>query len=106
MNQGIEGSSIFLGPNINKCLKRRGGEIIKGIRDATGAKINILPLEELPTCGLANDRVVQCGLFFCNFFLIFFFCKIWLLFDLSCFYGLYIDWHNMDYIVPKSDFTS
>ena len=39
---------------------RRGGAIIKDIREASGANIKILPPEELPPCGLSNDRVVQC----------------------------------------------
>lgn len=37
----------------------RAGAIIKEIREASGAHIKILPAEELPPCGLSNDRVVQ-----------------------------------------------
>ncbi len=37
----------------------RAGAIIKEIREASGAHIKILPAEDLPPCGLSNDRVVQ-----------------------------------------------
>ena len=37
----------------------RAGAIIKEIREASGAHIKILPAEDLPACGLSNDRVVQ-----------------------------------------------
>jgi len=40
---------------------RRGGAIIKEIRDASGANLKILTPDELPPCALANDRVVQCA---------------------------------------------
>ena len=39
----------------------RAGAIIKEIREASGASIKILPPEDLPPCGLSNDRVVQCA---------------------------------------------
>ena len=41
--------------------RRRGGAIIKEIRDASGANLKILTPDELPPCALANDRVVQCA---------------------------------------------
>ncbi|CAL8461598.1 g1129 [Coccomyxa elongata] len=41
------------------CLIGKAGAIIKEIREASGAHIKILPAEDLPACGLSNDRVVQ-----------------------------------------------
>ncbi|EIE22046.1 hypothetical protein COCSUDRAFT_43031 [Coccomyxa subellipsoidea C-169] len=41
------------------CLIGKAGAIIKEIREASGAHIKILPAEDLPPCGLSNDRVVQ-----------------------------------------------
>ena len=40
---------------------RRGGVIIKQMREQSGAHIKVLSPEELPACALSNDRVVQCG---------------------------------------------
>lgn len=41
------------------CVHARAGAIIKEIREESGAHIKILPAEDLPSCGLSNDRVVQ-----------------------------------------------
>jgi hypothetical protein len=38
----------------------KGGEIVKMIRDGSGANVRILPVEELPPCADPTDRVVQC----------------------------------------------
>ena len=42
-------------------LLRRGGVIIKQMREQSGAHIKVLSPEELPACALSNDRVVQCA---------------------------------------------
>eukprot|EP00239_Pterosperma_sp_CCMP1384_P008297 CAMPEP_0197848946 /NCGR_PEP_ID=MMETSP1438-20131217/10553_1 /TAXON_ID=1461541 /ORGANISM="Pterosperma sp., Strain CCMP1384" /LENGTH=342 /DNA_ID=CAMNT_0043461427 /DNA_START=77 /DNA_END=1105 /DNA_ORIENTATION=+ len=41
------------------CLIGKGGEIIKMIREGSGAHVRILPPEEVPPCALPTDRVVQ-----------------------------------------------
>ena len=38
----------------------KGGEIVKTIRESSGANVRILPVEELPPCADPTDRVVQC----------------------------------------------
>jgi hypothetical protein len=41
------------------CLIGRRGDIIRGIRDASGASVRVLSAEELPSCATASERVVQ-----------------------------------------------
>ena len=43
------------------CLLGKGGSIIKGMRDETGAQIRILPRENLPLCALEGDELVEVG---------------------------------------------
>jgi KH domain len=46
-------------PSERASVLLRSGKIIKDMREASGAHIKILPPEDLPTCALSNDRVVQ-----------------------------------------------
>lgn len=41
------------------CLLGRGGKVIEKMRTDTGAQIKILPKEQLPSCAMATDELVQ-----------------------------------------------
>lgn len=41
------------------CLLGRGGKVIEKMRTDTGAQIKILPKDQLPSCAMATDELVQ-----------------------------------------------
>ncbi|XP_023769322.1 KH domain-containing protein HEN4 [Lactuca sativa] len=41
------------------CLLGKGGEVIKRLRGETGAVIRLLPAEQLPTCAMETDELLQ-----------------------------------------------
>lgn len=45
------------------CLLGRKGDVIQRLRSDTGASIRVLPAENLPTCAMSTDELVQVSFF-------------------------------------------
>ncbi|XP_021763554.1 KH domain-containing protein At4g18375-like [Chenopodium quinoa] len=45
--------------NMVGCLIGKGGDVIQRLRSETGASIRVLPSEQLPSCALSTDELVQ-----------------------------------------------
>ncbi|GMH27187.1 hypothetical protein Nepgr_029030 [Nepenthes gracilis] len=58
-NDSVVTVRLLVPSNMVGCIIGKGGEIIQGLRNETGASIRVLPTDQLPTCALSSDELVQ-----------------------------------------------
>ncbi|CAL1405392.1 unnamed protein product [Linum trigynum] len=55
----VVSARLLVPNNMVGCILGKGGDVIKRLRSETGASIRVLPPEQLPTCAMSTDELVQ-----------------------------------------------
>lgn len=65
-NENIVVTRLLVPNNLVGCLLGKRGDVIQRLRSETRANIRVLPADQLPTCAMDTDELVQVlFLFYC-----------------------------------------